>query len=166
VNVADIRKTDQPTEADKSISLQLDAYQVDFRLPDSRDLIACADACNTLSARRQVLVSCLLNARCKDRKITWDQLPDNVVDAIVAQMAEADPQADVQLAVTCPACEHQWRAVFDIVSFFWQEIDAWAPRLLMEVHRLASAYGWREADILAMSAWRRQAYLRMINHSR
>ena len=31
-----------------------------------------------------------------------------------------------------------------------------------EVHVLASSYGWRESDILNMSAWRRQYYLDLI----
>jgi hypothetical protein len=33
---------------------------------------------------------------------------------------------------------------------------------MREVHTLAAMYGWRETDILAMSAWRRQRYLEMI----
>ena len=43
-------------------------------------------------------------------------------------MAEADPQADVQLELNCHACAHTWASPFDIVSFFWREIDAWAQR--------------------------------------
>jgi hypothetical protein len=58
-----------------------------------------------------------------------------------------------------PGLRHSWDVLFDIVSFFWAEIGAWAQRLLREVHALASAYGWREADILALSAWRRRQYL-------
>ena len=77
-------------------------------------------------------------------------------------MAEVDPQADVQMDLTCPACGHQWQALFDIESFFWREISAWANRILREVHALASAYGWRESDILSMSTWRRQTYLNLI----
>jgi hypothetical protein len=50
----------------------------------------------------------------------------------------------------------------DIASYLWSEIHAWAGRMLRDVHALAAAYGWREADILAMSPWRRQAYLEMI----
>ena len=69
-------------------------------------------------------------------------------------------------ALYCPECGHRWHATFDIVSFFWSEIDAWAYRTLHQVHRLASAYGWREADILAMSPWRRQFYLSLQNGSR
>ena len=76
-------------------------------------------------------------------------------------MAEADPQADVQLALVCPACGHTWQATFEIVSFLWAELSAWAERTLADVHALASTYGWREADILAMSARRRQRYLEL-----
>ncbi|HSB10234.1 MAG TPA: phage baseplate protein, partial [Blastocatellia bacterium] len=31
------------------------------------------------------------------------------------------------------------------------------------VHTLASAYGWRESDILNLSPWRRQLYLTLVN---
>jgi hypothetical protein len=53
--------------------------------------------------------------------------------------------------------------MFDIGAFLWEEIAAQARRLLREVHTLARAYGWREADILVMSAARRQAYLEMVS---
>ena len=56
----------------------------------------------------------------------------------------------------------RWRAVFDIVTFFWSEIEAWACRILREVHILASAYGWCERDILALTSARRQFYLEMV----
>jgi hypothetical protein len=67
--------------------------------------------------------------------------------------------------MSCPACQHEWLAMFDILSFFWTEIEAWAYRTLRQVHTLASAYGWREADVLAISAWRRQRYLEMVGAS-
>jgi hypothetical protein len=35
--------------------------------------------------------------------------------------------------------------------------------MLRDVHALATAYGWREADIVAMSPWRRQVYLDMVS---
>jgi hypothetical protein len=89
-------------------------------------------------------------------------LPAAVVDAVAKEMAEADPQADVQVAVACPMCGHRGRATFDIVSFLWSEVDAWACRILREVHTLASAYGWCERDILALSPVRRQFYLAMV----
>jgi hypothetical protein len=103
----------------------------------------------------------LLSAQHEGRDQLAVELPDNVVDALAERMTAADPQAGVQLAVECPACGHSWEADFDIVSFFWSELNAWAQRTLYDVHTLARAYGWREGDILAMSAWRRQCYLEM-----
>jgi hypothetical protein len=78
-------------------------------------------------------------------------------------MAERDPQAELLLDLTCPACAHRWEAPFDIVPFFWTEIATEAKRLLREVHTLARSYGWREADVLAMSATRRRSYLEVLD---
>lgn len=49
------------------------------------------------------------------------------------------------------------------MSFFWDEINHWAKRLIHDVHILAVAYGWSEEKILALSPWRRQAYLDLVN---
>ena len=97
-----------------------------------------------------------------DQELPASELPDAVMEAVTNRMAQADPQADVQLAIRCPNCGHQWEAPFDIGSFLWTEIHACAMRLLREIHALASAYGWREADILALSPRRRQAYLELL----
>jgi hypothetical protein len=90
------------------------------------------------------------------------ELPAHVVDAVVTRMGDADPQADVHVPIACAACRHEWSAAFEILSFFWTEIEAWAARLRREVHVLASAYGWSEADILALSPARRQGYLELV----
>jgi hypothetical protein len=52
--------------------------------------------------------------------------------------------------------------LFDMPAYFWSEIQMGARRLLQEVHALASAYGWRESEILMLSAARRRAYLEMV----
>jgi hypothetical protein len=143
-------------------SLIVAEYEVSFRLPNSLDLAATADQEDLAAARARLLQRCLLAVRHNGVEITSSQLPAPIVEAISERMAQADPQADVQLALTCPTCGYQWGATFDIASFFWSEIDAWAPRILSEVHTLARAYGWREADILAMSPRRRQLYLEMV----
>lgn len=154
-DTADIRAADAPP--DDPLALAVAGYEVTFRLPNSRDLLAVAGRGEAGDPRRRILDRCLIDARGPG-----SDLPPEVAHAIVARMAEADPQADVQLALVCPACERPWNAAFDIVSFFWSEINAWAIRTLRDVHALASAYGWREADILAMSPWRRQCYLEMV----
>ena len=52
--------------------------------------------------------------------------------------------------------------MFDVVSFLWAELEAWAVRTLQEVHTIAGFYGWSEEAILNLSSVRRQAYLRML----
>ena len=52
--------------------------------------------------------------------------------------------------------------LFDIGYLLWKEIDAWAIRLLRDIHDLALTYGWGEAEILNMNPWRRNCYLEML----
>lgn len=74
-------------------------------------------------------------------------------------LQELDPGAETLLTMRCPACDDTWSAPFDIATFLHIELGVAAERLLDEIHLLARVYGWREADILAMSARRRRAYL-------
>ena len=136
-------------------SLEMAGYTVQFRVPTVVDLSADI-------TRQQLFERCVVAALYAGEAYAAQDLPAAVVEAVGQQMLAADPQADVQLALNCPACGHDWLAVFDVVSFLWQEINAWAQRTLLEVHQLARAYGWSEANILAMSPLRRQVYLSMI----
>jgi len=83
-------------------------------------------------------------------------------DAVATTIAELDPQADVQLSMSCPICDYQWSADLDVAAYVWAELTFWVRQLLVDVHRLALAYGWRESDILAMSNQRRGSYLELI----
>jgi uncharacterized protein (UPF0212 family) len=159
--VADIllqRHTDAPPE----LTVVAGDYTVVVRLPNSLDLVALSGQDNGRVAERWLLQRCLIEAYEGNEARSAADLPDEVVDAIAGQMAEVDPQAEIELVLTCPACGARWQALFDVVAFFWREIDAWAIRILREVHVLASAYGWSEQDILALSPWRRQFYLELI----
>jgi len=146
------------------LSIEQADYAVSFRLPNSQDLLRLATAAVTTNAGRNLLVAgCILEARLDGQAIDVAALPDALIEAVIAGMAAADPQADVQLALNCPRCGHAWEPTFDIVSFFWQELNGWADRLLHDVHILALTYGWSESDILTLSEWRRQYYLGMIH---
>jgi len=162
VGTADIRATSSKAELAAPLYLTHADYHVEFRLPTSLDL-ASLDPTGDLETNRQHLLQrCVIAAQREGMEIAAAQLPTEVGTAIAQRMAAADPQADVQLALACPKCQHAWKAPLDIVSYFWSEIDAWASRLLREVHALASAYGWRESEVLALSPWRRQVYLELI----
>ena len=93
---------------------------------------------------------------------TLEALPEHIVAMMAERMEQADPQANIQLSLQCPACRQESQVTFDIVTYFWNEINTWAHGVLRDVHILATAYGWRESDILSLSPWRRQLYLEMI----
>ncbi len=136
-------------------------YVLKLRVPTVQDLLA-LETTNTEAARKVLLERCILEAKHEGEEVVGEEWPEAVQAAAVAAIAQNDRQADVQLALSCPQCGHQWQANFDIGAYFWDEIEAWALRLLREVHLLAATYGWREADILALSPLRRQFYLEML----
>jgi uncharacterized protein (UPF0212 family) len=156
---AQLRADPGPAEPTRTIAA--DAYRIAFRLPASDDLLALSRAPDRAAARRMLLDRCILHAEHDGARADVASLPEDVVAAVAARMAAADPQADVELALSCPACAHAWHAAFDVAGFFWQEIHAWAKATLRGVHALARAYGWREADVLALSPTRRQIYLEL-----
>ena len=137
-------------------------YEISFRLPNSSDLATLVPGDDLAVQKRRIVQRCILNAKCSGEFFAADQLGEDTVTALSERMSQLDPQGDVQLALSCPQCSHQWDVPLDIVSFVWSEIHAWAVRLLHDVHALALAYSWRESDILAMSPWRREAYLELI----
>jgi hypothetical protein len=145
----------------QAFALTVDGYHLQVRPPNSQDLAAICEQSDADLRRRLLLERCLTAAYREAKPVGPDELPANVFDAVEEGIAQADPQADIRLAIACPACDHRWQGVFDILAFFWSEVDAWAVRILHEVHILASAYGWREHDILALSPRRRQFYLEM-----
>jgi hypothetical protein len=166
---SEIRATTDDAQPDE-LTVKAGGYEARFRLPNSEDLEAVGAGAgrDVASVSESLLSRCLFQARRKGRnrspvpvESTRD-LPPALVAAIAEKMEQADPQANVQLNLSCADCGHRWAAAFDIVSYLWSEIDQWARRILRETHLLASTYGWREADILAMSAARRQFYLEMI----
>jgi len=160
--VAELR-FEHPHERPPVLSLSSGDFEVEFRLPNSLDLAALNEGQEISDGTRLLLERCLLRARQGEEKRTLEELPPELLEHLVDEMARRDPQADIRLSLSCPQCRHQWQTVFDIVSFFWSEISVWAARMLREVHALASAYGWREEEILSLSPWRRQAYLELIN---
>lgn len=147
---------------DDRLSLAMDGYEATFRPPNSLDLAAIAGMRSPEQARLHLLERCVLSAEENGKVCEVADLPEPITAAIAERIASSDPQGDVQISLSCPACAHEWQAAFDILTFFWVEINAWAQRILREVHLLARAYGWREEDILALSPWRRQAYLQMV----
>jgi hypothetical protein len=127
-----------------------------FRLPSSRDLAQIIRANDPETAALRLIEQCQLEP-ADSQPLTLE-----AVDEIEEAMAAADPLAEIRLALSCPACSHAWDEPLDVASFLWAEIETRARLLLWQVHILASAYGWSEPEILALTEARRTLYLEMV----
>lgn len=142
------------------LALEVDRYRLRLRPPTSDDLLALTATSDARAAEELLLVRCVTAER--DGAVEpVNLLPELVREAAVAALAEADPSADLRFELTCPTCGHRWEPPFDPAAYLWTEVEHWALRALRDVHDLARAYGWREADVLALSPLRRQLYLEM-----
>jgi hypothetical protein len=146
-----------------SLVLETDGYEIEFHLPNSLDLIAIADSISVISGRLRLLERLVSSSRYQGNSISVRELPEEIVRLVEEKMSAAEPQADIQLNLTCTVCGQRNETLFDIASFLWKEVDILAIRLLRETHELAHAYGWSEAEIVKMSSWRRRCYMEMLS---
>ena len=140
-----------PPPALASARVVSDGTEIRLRPPTTRDILHVL--AGPVEARTTMLVQ-----RC-----ALDPLPDPLPPALVqeasAALAESDPDADIELATSCPACGADHALTFDIGTCLWDDLSRAARRLLREVHHLASAYGWTEAEVLAVPRRRRLEYM-------
>ncbi|WP_367434048.1 T4 family baseplate hub assembly chaperone [Streptomyces celluloflavus] len=143
-------------------------WVVEFRLPGAADLTAVATEATAVTdatdARRLLAARCVVSAVRGGRVATAAEvrrLPDPVLKRFAEAAEAADPGAELTLAIACPECGAATSAELDIAAYLWTELDAWAREVLLDVHLLASAYGWSEPEILALSPQRRRYYLEL-----
>jgi hypothetical protein len=149
-------------EPAKPTPLEVGGYVVTWRSPDSRDVAAAAETREAAAADRVLLTRCVTVARGPSGEVEASALPVEVRGALARAMADADPLAEVLVNVACPACETEFVADLDVGGFVWAELQAHARRVLREVDVLARAYGWTEAEVLALPQPRRAAYLALV----
>jgi len=155
-----IREDTSPLES--HAALEIDGYAIRARLPNSFDLAAAAQAGDIESARMALLERIVESAGKENEPVRAADLPEKIVHALGERLTAMDSLADITLALECGVCGHSWQVVFDVTTFFWREIDRRARQLLVEVHILASAYGWGEAEVLSLSPARRRQYIEMV----
>lgn len=150
--------------------LRVDSVDVAFREPTSADLDSVA---GVEHADRALLERCLvqvcpvqLSAHARRVEHNGSATPvEPVSDAVLAQIAavlqERAQQILPSFELACPGCAERFSMALDIAAYLGEEINTWAGGLLNTVHRLATAYGWTESDVLALSPRRRVDYLVM-----
>lgn len=153
--LTDALRTDPPPE----IRFRHESFEVGARVPNCADLLAIgSDGTAHDLARR-----CLTSLRQDGVELDCAAAPSPLLDALDAELAASDAERPTALALICPACSHAWDHELDAARFVWAELDAWGSRVIDEVHRLASAYHWSEAEILRLGYRRRQRYLELVD---
>lgn len=132
-------------------------WRVRWRAPTAGDLAEVAGRADAASA---------LLALCCDVTGPGGEgaadAPPEVIGRVEGALADADPLAELTVGLECPECGAVFDADVDPIAFVWREVESRARRLLHEVDVLARAYGWTEAEVLALSEQRRTAYLEIV----
>jgi len=149
VDVAAIARLPVP-DAGALLSTTVDGAEVKFRLPTTADL-RMLRGLPPEAARDLLLVRCVQGVA--------DAVPEPDAEAVEAAMERAAPAGAIEMVVGCPDCGGATTTALDVSVLLWAEIEAQAIALMDDVHTLAAAYGWTEADVLALSPQRRAAYL-------
>lgn len=144
---------------EEPVTVEMNGYVVRARPPTMGDLEALPDASDVETLRMALLERCVLEASHERTAVVARELPTVVVAAVEAALDEADPAADIRIALTCADCAATWSESLDPVLFAWSAVEASARRLATDVHALAHTYGWSEREILALSPFRRHLYL-------
>ncbi|TDH62139.1 hypothetical protein E2C06_13270 [Dankookia rubra] len=142
------------------VTVRLGGWEARVRPPVEQDLEA-LEGLSPAAFAAALFRRCVEAATCDGLAVAVTELPAELRAAAAAALAAQGmegPAADL----TCGACAHAWRAPLDVARVVIGELEAWARRELAEVHRIAHAYHWREADILRLSPVRRRFYLEAI----
>lgn len=152
---------DRPgSKASPALQFLQDGHLIEFRLPTSADLLKLQG--DPREAGRALAQSLVVHASHEGVAVLAADLPIAVSASLERSVLQHDPLAQIELGLACPTCQFAWSEPLHVTEFVWAELSAFAQGLLHDVARLASAFGWREADILGMSPTRRRFYLDLL----
>ena len=144
--------------APASVPVEAGGFVALVRPPTAQDLERIPLDMPTEALAEALFLSCVESATRDGHPVEPTALPPEIrteASAALSARGMESPSADM----TCGECGHRWQAPLDIAGVLSRDIDTWALRQLDEVHRIASAYHWRESEILALSPARRRFYL-------
>jgi hypothetical protein len=130
-----------PAEAGPWHRVRIAQRVVECRVPDGGDLESASDGA-------QLALACVDGKRCDP-------------DALAPALARLDPNAECEIALTCPDCGCEFSSWLDGLELIRRQVRG-EGGILAQVDRLASSYGWAEADILALPRERRLRYCAMV----
>ena len=129
-----------------------------MRPANTRDLLACLEAGDDDEAC-SILLARTLGIEKLDARRSAQKWPQSLFDRFDAMNATAE----IRVQLLCASCRGRQLLDLDIARFIVREVALAARRLMADIHALATAYGWSERAIAAMSGARRAAYLEMLS---
>jgi hypothetical protein len=143
------------------------SFHVRFRLPNGADqeLVARIGITDLSSATDRLLTRCIISVIDGTGRSTP---PEGMLDILRSPLEDAirtiDRGADTSATVPCPTCGHNVPVFLDPFALLTTEL-ARSDAVFLEVDRLARAYHWSEADILALPVTRRRRYLALLDRA-
>jgi hypothetical protein len=150
------------------VATEAGPFHVKLRLPNGADqeLVARIGRTDLASATNRLLTRCIISVIDPSG---CSVSPEGVLDMLRAPVEDAirtlDRGADTSVTVPCPSCGRNVPVVLDAFALLTAEL-ARSDALYLEVDRLARAYHWSEADILALPITRRRHYLTLLDRAR
>lgn len=155
---------DEPSTNTLRVEVAGRAIEVGFRLPNGEDQEAAATlAADDLGTAADLLLRrTLVSLTAQDGKpVAIDDVLADLRQPLAAAFAARDPEAEIVLRLECPDCGHVTPADLDPYDLF-RSRTRHSPDILIDVDRIARAYHWSEAEIMALPVARRRRYLAMI----
>ena len=141
------------------VTVELGGYRVTARPLSAVDVATLDPGTSVADQRVELLVASVIEAEHDGAAIDARELPEDVAAGVERAVADADPAAELELALVCADCGARWTELLDPVRFAWSTVEESARTLATDVHTLAHAYGWSEQEILELSPFRRHLYL-------
>lgn len=151
-----------PSALPETFSITLEQDEYTLRLINCQDILMASQEKNLAQAEHLLLQRCVLQINHSENFEKLNTLSEDSIRQLAEHLQRCDPNADIVINLDCPGCSCVWKTVFDIADFFWNEIHSRVKQLFNEIGMLAHAYGWSEADILALTQPRRHYYLNLI----
>ncbi|MGV9573194.1 hypothetical protein ACWDRX_28625, partial [Streptomyces nigra] len=130
--------------------------ELSLRALTTRDLLA---AGRTSNPAGELLARCVTDAT--GEPVDPRKLGAEVVDRVEEAAEQLAGAAAAVVRTSCPDCGAGALMPVDMGGLLWERVASAASALVSEVAALAAAFGWREQDVLLMSAQRRRMYLRL-----
>jgi hypothetical protein len=142
-------------EGDDVTTVETSLGTIRLRQPNAGDHIAVAEL-----QRGDQQTELLLRTTGQSTDIVT-RFSDADLKAIDFALADLAPHFTTAAAASCPACGHV-NAVAISTSDWLADLGE-GP--FEDVHTIASAYGWTEAEILNLPRWKRENFVQRIDHS-